>query len=97
MLDQAATREAFIVAAIATGGFREGTFSKLKYRHVKEDFESGKVPIHIHVEASITKGKYHDYDTFLNPEACALLKLYIQDRKRGNGKCRPKHSPTTPH
>ena len=84
MLDQAATREAFIVAAIATGGFREGTFSKLKYRHIKEDFESGKVPIHIHVEAAITKGKYHDYDTFLNPEACHLLKLYIQDRKRGN-------------
>lgn len=83
MLDKAATREAFIVAAIASGGFREGTFSKLKYRHVKEDLEAGRVPIHIHVEASITKGKYHDYDTFINAEACRLLKLYIQDRKQG--------------
>jgi site-specific recombinase XerD len=83
MLDKAATREAFIVAAIASGGFREGTFSKLKYRHVKEDLEAGRVPIHIHVEAFITKGKYHDYDTFINAEACHLLKLYIQDRQRG--------------
>ncbi len=84
MLDKAATREAFIVAAIATGGFREGTFAKLKYRHVKEDLEANKIPIHVHVEAAITKGKYHDYDTFINAEASQLLKLYIADRKRGS-------------
>ena len=69
MLDKSATREAFVVAAIATGGFREGTFAKLKYRHVREDLEANRIPIHIHIEAAITKGKYHDYDTFINPEA----------------------------
>lgn len=83
MLDKAAVREGFIVAGIATGGFREGTFAKLLYRHVKEDLEAGRVPIHIHVEAEITKGKYQDYDTFLNAEASQLLKLYIEDRRRG--------------
>ena len=36
MLDKSATRESFIIAAIATGGFREGTFVKLIYRHVRE-------------------------------------------------------------
>ena len=84
MLDKSATREAFIIAAIATGGFREGTFVKLKYRHVKEDLEANRIPIHIHVEAEITKGKYHDYDTFLNAEASYLLKIYIEERRRGN-------------
>ncbi len=83
MLDKSATREAFIIAAISTGGFREGTFCRLKYRHVKEDLEANVIPIHIHVEAEITKGKYHDYDTFLNPEASSLLKMYIADRRRG--------------
>ena len=83
ILDKAASRESFIVAGIASGGFREGTFSKLKYRHVKEDLEAGRVPIHIHVEAPITKGKYHDYDTFLNAEASQLLKNYIEERKHG--------------
>jgi hypothetical protein len=83
MLDKAATRESFVVAGIATGAFREGTFSKLKYRHVKEDLEAGRIPIHIHVEADITKGKYHDYDTFLNAEASHFLKLYINERRKG--------------
>jgi hypothetical protein len=83
MLDKVSVREAFIIAGIATGGFREGTFSKLKYRHVKEDLEANRIPIHIHVEVEITKGKYHDYDTFLNAEASNLLKMYIADRRRG--------------
>ena len=46
--------------------------------------EANKIPIHIHIENTITKGKYHDYDTFINAEASNLLKLYIEDRKRGN-------------
>jgi site-specific recombinase XerD len=83
MLDKAATRESFVIAGIASGGFREGTFSKLKYRHVKEDLEAGRIPIHIHIESNITKGKYHDYDTFLNAEASHLLKLYIDERRQG--------------
>ena len=83
MLNKAAIRESFVIAAIATGGFREGTFAKLKYRHVREDLEANRVPIHIHVEAAITKGKYHDYDTFINAEASQFLKQYIEDRKRG--------------
>ena len=89
MLDKAAVREAFIIAAIATGGFREGTFAKLKYRHVREDLEANRFPIHIHVEASITKGKYHDYDTFLNVEASKLLKIYIEGRRKGTIKMPP--------
>jgi len=84
LLDKAPTRDAFIIALIATGGFREGTACRLKYRHIKEDLEANRLPIHIHVEAEITKGKYHDYDTFLNPEASHLLKLYITERKIGS-------------
>lgn len=83
MLDKASIRESFVIAGIATGGFREGTFSKLKYRHVKEDLEAGRIPIHVHIEAEITKGKYHDYDTFLNAEASHLLKLYLDQRRQG--------------
>ncbi len=83
MLDMGDTRECFVITALATGGFREGTFSKLKYRHVKEDLEAGIVPIHVHVESAITKGKYHDYDTFLNAEASYYLKLYMQERRLG--------------
>ncbi len=68
----------------ALGAFREETLTMLKYRHVRDDLENDIVPIHVHVEASETKGKYHDYDTFLDGEASPLLKLYLDSRRRGS-------------
>ena len=72
-----------IVALLATGGFRSGTLVQLKYRHVKRDLENGITPVHVHVEAAITKGKRHDYDTFLNREATEYLKTYLDARRMG--------------
>jgi hypothetical protein len=56
---------------------------------VQEDIENNRAPIHVHVEAEITKGKYHDYDTFLGPEAVQFLKLYLANRKKGTRKVPP--------
>lgn len=72
-----------VVSMMALAGFREGTLAKLQYRHVKEDYEANRVPIHIHVEAEITKGKYRDYDTFIGQEAAQFLHEYLELRKRG--------------
>jgi hypothetical protein len=83
VLELGDVREKFIVAAFALGGFREECFSKLTYRHVRDDLENNIVPIHVHIEAEITKGKYHDYDTFLGAEAAQYLKLYIEQRRKG--------------
>jgi len=90
-LDIANLREKVIGTMLALGGFREETLAKLQYRHVKEDLERNLVPIHVHVEAEITKGKYHDYDTFLGAEAAQYLKLYLQLRRQGSpdGRCPP--------
>jgi site-specific recombinase XerD len=84
VLDVASLREKVIGAMLALGGFREGTLVKLQYRHVRADLEANRVPIHVHVEAEITKGKYHDYDTFLGAEAADYLKLYLEERRRGS-------------
>ena len=89
VLELADVREKFIVSAFALGAFREECFSKLLYRHVKEDLENNRVPIHVHIEAEITKGKYHDYDTFLGAEAAQYLKLYIEQRRKGYGNFPP--------
>ena len=83
-LEIADLREKVIISMPSLGGFREGTLVKLRYRHVKNDLERGLVPIHIHVEAAITKGKYHDYDTFVGAEAAEFLKLYLDDRRMGS-------------
>ncbi|RLG61074.1 hypothetical protein DRN86_00785 [Candidatus Geothermarchaeota archaeon] len=84
LLEVAGLREKAMIAMMALGGFRIGTLVKLKYRHVKRDLERGIIPVHIHVEAEITKGKYHDYDTFIGAEAAEYLKLYLDWRKRGS-------------
>jgi len=57
---------------------------RLRYSHVKRDLEKQAIPVHVHVEAEITKGKYHDYDTFLNPEAADYLRAYIEIRRKGS-------------
>jgi integrase len=72
-----------IIALLAVGGFRSGSLVQLKYRHVKRDLENGITPIHVHVEAAITKGKRHGYDTFLNREAAEYLKTYLDARQNG--------------
>jgi len=74
---------------LALGAFREETLSKLQYRHVREDLENNLTPIHVHIEAEITKGKYHDYDTFIGAEAAHFLKLYIEQRRNGTEKIPP--------
>jgi hypothetical protein len=69
---------------LALGGFRIGTLVKLEYRHIKRDIERGTLPIHVHVEAEITKGKYHDYDTFIGQEAADYLRAYLESRRKGS-------------
>ena len=89
VLDTANLREKVIVSLMALGGFRIGTLVKLQYRHIRKDFEMETVPIHIHVEAEITKGKYHSYDTFVGAEAVEYLKAYIDLRQNGIGRLAP--------
>jgi len=84
LIDIADLREKVIIASLALGVFRVGTFCKLLYRHVRQDLERGIIPIHIHVEADITKGKYGDYDTFLGQEAAEYLKMYLAERRMGS-------------
>ena len=56
---------------------------RLRYQHVREDLEKEIIPLHVHVESDITKGKYHDYDTFLGAEAVGSLKSYFDARRKG--------------
>lgn len=83
LIDLADLRGKVIVSVLARGGFRESTLVELRYYHVKDDLERGIMPVHVHVEAEITKGKYCDYDTFLGAEAVEYLKAYLDLRRRG--------------
>jgi integrase len=83
ILELADLRERVIITILAVSGLRVGTLLKLQYRHVKSDLERGVIPIHIHVEAELIKGKRRSYDTFLNEEAAECLKAYLNSRRIG--------------
>jgi len=83
LTDLADVRGKAIISMLALGAFRIGTLCRLRYRHVRRDLERGITPLHIHVEAAITKGKYHDYDTFIPSEAVEHLKAYLEARRNG--------------
>jgi integrase len=83
ILEVADIRGKAIVSMLALGGFRVGTLVRLRYRHVMRDLEKSIVPVHVHVEAEITKGGYGDYDTFLGGEAVDALNLYLEERRKG--------------
>ena len=84
MMELADLRGRVIVSLAALGGFREETLTRLEYRHVREDVETGKIPLHVHLEAEMVKGKYGDHDTFLATEAVQHLRLYLEDRRKGS-------------
>jgi integrase len=84
VIDMADIREKVIVSLLALTGVRIGTLVKLQYRHVKKDLENGIAPVHMHIEAEITKGKYNDYDTFMGSEGVEYLKAYLNARRAGN-------------
>lgn len=90
-LNLARLREKVIISMLAVGGFRVSTFLALQYKHVRQDLEAGIIPVHVHVEPQITKGKYNSYDTFLNQEAVEFLKAYLDTRRRGNRKTPPEN------
>jgi len=75
-------RDKAIIAMMATSGLRIGTLFRLKYKHLKRDFEVGRIPLAIHVPPEITKGQYMGYITFINIEAVAYLKLWLRERER---------------
>ena len=84
LLDVADLRQRAILSVLTLGGLREETLSRLQYRHVREDMEKHRIPVHIHVEAELTKGKYGDYDTFIGAEAVEYLSLYLRERRQGS-------------
>jgi len=89
VMDVANVKEKAITSILALSGMRLGTLAKLTYGHVRRDLEAGLIPVHIHVEAEITKGKYQEYDTFIGAEAVEPLKAYLEIRRNGTRRIPP--------
>lgn len=77
-----------IILIMFQSGIITGTLVKLRYRHVKEDLEAGKIPLCIYLSTYEAKGTQL-YCTFLGKEACEALRNHIKLRETGTNKVKP--------
>jgi len=84
LLAHADLREKAALALLCFSGMREGTLAKLTYGHIRDDYEAGRLPLHIKIESHLLKGKYvPSCDTFLTAEAVSHVHNYMEARRRG--------------
>lgn len=71
---------------LVDSGARDGSLLRLKYRHIKEEYEAGKVPCRVDFPAGITKGAIA-YTGFVGVDALAAIKDMLRERSvRENGR-----------
>jgi len=80
ILDASRPREKAFYITMAKSGLRPHTISRLKYKHIKEDFEKNTIPCKIDVPQEIAKGKYRSYFTFIEEEGVKYLRAYLNTR-----------------
>lgn len=73
-------RDKAIYSMMAQSGLRPVSIQKLRYGHLREDFEKNTIPCKIDVPSEITKGQYSSYCTFIGHETVQYLKQYFKLR-----------------
>jgi integrase len=82
ILEHAPLRERLFFLMMAESGLRPRTLVQLRYKHIKADFEAGKIPMKIDVPAMILKDRIGDRFTFIGEDGFRLLKEYLSLRKQ---------------
>jgi hypothetical protein len=80
IISRATSRERAIYLMMAESGIRGGTALKLKYEHVREDFEKDIIPMRILTPAEILKGHLPGRFTFIGEDAARALREYLKPR-----------------
>jgi integrase len=77
ILDVSGPREkAFFIMMVETG-LRPDTLVKLQYKHIKTEYEQGKIPMKIDLPAQLLKDRVGDRFTFLGEDGYKILKTYL--------------------
>ncbi len=77
ILDASELREKAFFLMMLESGLRPDTLVRLKYKHIKEEFEKGIIPMKIVVPAEIVKDKVGDRFTFIGEDGYKYLKEYL--------------------
>jgi len=77
ILDVSPPREkAFFLMMVETG-LRPDTLVKLQYKHIKEEYEKGIIPMKIELPSQLLKDRVGDRFTFLGEDGYKALKTYL--------------------
>jgi len=82
ILEHSSIREKAFYLIMAESGLRPRTIVQLKYKHIKEDFESDRIPMKIDVPAEIVKDRVGNRFTFIGQDGHNALKEYLSIRDR---------------
>ncbi len=74
---------------------RDGEFLRLKYKHIKPDFEAGRTPLRVwivgdeEIRRNRIKIRHRRYDPYVGKETYEVLVNYFDSRRKGTDKIPP--------
>jgi integrase len=77
ILDVSKLREKTFFLMMCESGLRPDTMVKLKYKHIKQDFEKAIIPMKIWLPAEVLKDRVGDRFSFVGEDGYNLLKSYL--------------------
>lgn len=80
ILEHSNIREKAFYLIMLECGLRPNTICQLKYKHIKEDYEKGIIPMKIDVPAEIVKDRVGNRFTFIGEDGYNALKEYLSTR-----------------
>lgn len=86
ILDHAGLRDKTFFLIMAESGMRPQTEVQLHYRDIKEEYESGRLPMKIELPSLILKDNPSARFTFIGSDSFHLLKEYLTERERKEGR-----------
>lgn len=78
-----------IVSMLIESGLRIGTVLQLRYKSIQKDYERDVVPCRVAVTREQTKGKTHDYYSFIGKNTIDYLRQYFEKRQKGTKTLEP--------
>ena len=81
ILDNSTLRDRCFFLMMLESGLRPDTLTSIKYKHIKEDYEAGKVPMKIDLPSEILKDRVSARWTFIGEDGFKVLKEYLKNRE----------------
>jgi hypothetical protein len=95
MVNVSDVRGRVVILFLFQSDLRDGEFVKLKYKHIKEDFEAGRTPIRVRIvddkaiKKRMVKIRYRRYDPYVGKDTYEALVDYFDSRRKGTEKIKP--------